>query len=77
MDANRNCFARTKRFGFGAKLPSADALIGLKANHGCHPAAGGGGAALGSSPERLFGTALGFTGVLQRDKWVGDGEECG
>ena len=42
MDANRNCFTRTKRFGFGAKLPSADVLIGLKANHGCHPTAGEG-----------------------------------
>lgn len=80
MDANRNCFTRTKRFGFGAKLPSADVLIGLKANHGCHPAAGGG-SSIGEQPGKAFWHSAGIHGGTAKRQmgrgwggvWVGGG----
>lgn len=58
IDANRNCFARTKRIGVGSKLHSAHGLIGLKADD--------------SSPGWLFSTALGLIGGIAK-KQMGRG----
>lgn len=77
MDANRNCFACTKRFGFGAKLPSADVLIGLKANHGCHPAAGGGEQHWGAARKGFLAQRWDSRGYCKETNGSGMGRSVG